>query len=55
MTGAYVLNQPAPYAGKLQFDVPSGDTADADKTPKAGPMMRQATETVKELIGGVKS
>ncbi|MBA2647117.1 MAG: hypothetical protein H0U81_09985 [Pyrinomonadaceae bacterium] len=55
VTGAYVLNQPAPYAEKLQFEVPSGDTADADKTPKPGPMMSQATEKVKELISNEKS
>jgi len=55
VTGAYVLNQAAPYAEKLQFEVPSGDTADADKTPKPGPMMSQATEKVKELISNEKS
>lgn len=55
VTGAYVLNQPAPYAEKLQFAVPSGDTADADKTPKAGPMMSKATEKVKEIISSEKS
>jgi len=54
VTGAYVLNQPAPYAEKLQFDVPSGDTADADKTPKPGPKMKEMTEKVKEIIGGGK-
>jgi len=43
------------YAEKLQFEVPSGDTADADKTPKPGPMMSQATEKVKELISNEKS
>ena len=55
VTGAYVLNQPAPYAEKLQFNVPSGDTADADKTPTAGPLMSQMTKTVKELISSEKS
>lgn len=55
VTGSYVLNQPAPYAEKLQFKVPSGDTADADKTPTAGPMMSQMTKTVKELIRSEKS
>ncbi len=51
VTGAYVLNQPAPYAEKLQFNVPSGDTADADKTPTPGPKMKEATDKVKEIIG----
>ncbi len=55
VTGAFVLNQPAPYAEKLQFDVPSGDTADADKTPTAGPMMSKMTETVKSIISSEKS
>lgn len=55
VTGAYILNQPAPYAEKLQFNVPSSDTTDADKTPTAGPMMSKATEKVKEIIGGEKS
>ncbi|MDQ3257914.1 MAG: hypothetical protein M3R15_29185 [Acidobacteriota bacterium] len=55
VTGAYVLNQPAPYAEKLQFNVPSGDTADADKTPTAGAMMSQMMKTVKELISSEKS
>ncbi len=55
VTGAYVLNQPAPYAEKFQFDVPSGNTADADKTPKPGPKMTEATEKVKEIISSEKS
>jgi len=55
VTGAFVLNRPAPYAEKLQFDVPSGDTADADKTPTAGPMMSKMTETVKGIISSEKS
>jgi hypothetical protein len=52
VTGAYVLNQPAAYAEGFQFDVPSGDTADADKTPTPGPKMKEMTEKVKEIIGG---
>jgi hypothetical protein len=55
VTGAYVLNQPAAYAEKFQFDVPSGDTADADKTPKPGPKMKEATDKVKEIISSEKS
>ncbi|MDQ3013043.1 MAG: hypothetical protein M3X11_20335 [Acidobacteriota bacterium] len=54
VTGAYVLNQPAPYAEKLQFTVPSGDTADADKTPRPGPMMSKMTDKVKGIIAGEK-
>lgn len=55
VTGAYILNQSAPYAEKFQFDVPSGDTADADKTPKPGPKMKEATDKVKEIIGEQES
>ncbi len=55
VTGAYVLNQPAPYAEKLQFNVPSGDTADADKTPTPGPMMSKMTDKVKGIINSEKS
>ncbi|MGH9942474.1 MAG: hypothetical protein ACRD9R_08985 [Pyrinomonadaceae bacterium] len=55
VTGAYVLNQPAAYAEKLQFDVPSGDTADADETPTPGPKMSEATAKVKEIISNEKS
>lgn len=55
VTGAYILNQPAAYAEKFQFDVPSGDTADADETPTPGPKMKEATDKVKEIIGGGKS
>lgn len=55
VTGAYVLNKPAPYAEKLQFSVPSSDTADADNTPTPGPMMSKMTETVKEIIKSEKS
>lgn len=55
VTGAFVLNQSAPYAEKLQFSVPTGDTTDADKTPTAGPMMSKMTAKVKELIADDKS
>ncbi len=55
VTGAFVLNQSALYAEKLQFDVPSGDTTDADETPAPGPMMSKMTAKVKELIADKKS
>lgn len=54
VTGAFVLNQSAPYAEKLQFTVPSGNTADADETPQPGPMMSKATDKVKAIIAGEK-
>jgi len=55
VTGAFVLNQSAPYAEVLQFDVPKGDTSDADITPSPGPLMSEMTETVKAAIAGEKS
>ena len=55
VTGAYVLNQPAPYAEKFQFEAPSGNTADADKKQTPGPLMTQMTERVKEIISSEKS
>ncbi|MBA2734064.1 MAG: hypothetical protein H0U54_14445 [Acidobacteria bacterium] len=55
VTGAYILNEPAPYAEKLQFDVPSNDTTDSDKTPKPGPKMKEATDKVKEIISSEKN
>ena len=54
VTGAFVLNQPAPYAEKFQFEVPSGNTADADKKQTPDPLMTQMTEKVKELISSKK-
>lgn len=55
VTGTFVLNQPAPYAEKLQFDVPTSKTADADEAATPGAMMSKMTETVKELIAEEKS
>lgn len=55
VTGAYVLNQPAPYAEKFQFEVPSGNTADADKKQTPGPLITQMTEKVKEIISSENS
>ncbi len=49
---AFMMNRPAPYAEKLQFQVPQGDTADLDQTMMAGPMMDQAAEKVQDKFGG---
>ncbi len=50
ISSAYVLSRPAPYAEALQFEVPTGDTADADHTTIVGPMMHQALEKVKDVV-----
>ncbi|MFN2513945.1 MAG: hypothetical protein ABR568_21330, partial [Pyrinomonadaceae bacterium] len=55
VTGAYVLNQPAPYAEEFQFEVTSGNTADADKKQTPGPLMTEMTKKVKEIISSEKS
>lgn len=48
---AYVLGRDAPYAERLLFDVPGGQTADLDESIIAEPMARQMAEKMKELIG----
>ena len=52
VTGAFVLNQSAPYAEELQFQVSKGDTSDSDVTPAPGPLMSEMTESVKAAIAG---
>lgn len=48
---AYVLGREAPYAERLVFDVPTGETSDLDESIIAEPMARQMAEKMKELIG----
>lgn len=40
---------------KERLEVAVTGTADADKTPQPGPLMKEATDKVKEIIGGEKS
>jgi hypothetical protein len=49
-TAAYVMNRPAPYAEKLQFEVPSGGTIDTDHITIEDNMRRQASEKVKDKL-----
>lgn len=49
VTAAYVLNRPAPYAEKLQFEIPSGDTADSDEVKIGSAMLHQAGEKIKDV------
>lgn len=46
---AFVMGRDAPYAEKLLFDVPQGDTTDPDERIDPGPMAHQAGEKVRDL------
>ncbi len=51
---AYTLGRPAPYAERLQFVVPQGNTHDPDESMMAGAMARQAVGKVKDLLTGAE-
>jgi hypothetical protein len=51
VTSAYMMNRPAPYAEKLQFDVSSDDTIDTDYVMIGDAMVHQAVEKVEDIIG----
>ena len=48
---AFVMGRPAPYAEKLQFAPPSGETADPDEAIIAQAMVDQAIEKAKDVLG----
>jgi hypothetical protein len=48
---AFMVNRPAPYTERLQFQVPHGETGDRDESVIGGPMMHQAKEKAKDLMG----
>jgi hypothetical protein len=50
-TAAFVMNRPAPYAEKLQFELPSGGTMDTDEVTITSNLMDQAKEKFKDLTG----
>lgn len=51
-TAAWAMNRPAPYAEKIQFELPAAsDTADPDEAELAGAMMHQAVEKMKDTLG----
>ena len=52
---AYIMNRPAPYAEKLQFDVPTEDTMDTDEITIGGAMVQQAKEKVNDIVNDNKS
>ncbi len=48
---AFVLGRSAPYAEKLRFSPPEGETADRDESVIPGSMARQVAEKVKDAFG----
>jgi hypothetical protein len=53
-TVAYNLGRSAPYAERLQFEVPHGGTEDLDKPMVAGEIAQQVVGKVKDLVTGRK-
>lgn len=51
VTAAFVMNRPAPYAEKLQFEVPQGNTMDTDEVTFTDELMNQAKEKFKDVTG----
>ncbi|MFC6997623.1 hypothetical protein [Rufibacter roseus] len=51
VTAAFVMNRPAPYAEKLQFELPKGNTMDVDEVTFTDELMNQVKEKVKDITG----
>jgi hypothetical protein len=51
-TIAYNLGRSAPYAERLQFEMPSGGTEDLDEPMIAGPIAQQLAGKVKDVLTG---
>ncbi len=51
-TVAYNMGRAAPYAERLQFDVPAGGTEDLDRPMIAGAVVRQAAGKLKDVVTG---
>ncbi|WP_180316675.1 hypothetical protein [Shouchella shacheensis] len=50
VTSAFMMNRPAPYAEKLQFDVPTKENYDTDIVMIADEMVHEAIEKVNDAI-----
>ncbi|ASN06015.1 hypothetical protein [Virgibacillus necropolis] len=50
VTSAFMMNRSAPYAEKLQFEVPTEEKYDTDKVMIADEMVEQAIEKVKDKL-----
>jgi len=51
-TAAFVMNRPAPYAEKLQFQLPGGNTRDSDQVTIVDNMLHQAALKIKDKLSG---
>jgi hypothetical protein len=51
-TATYNMGRSAPYAERLQFEVPDGGTEDLDKPVIARPIAQQAAGKVKDVLTG---
>jgi hypothetical protein len=49
---AFMMNRPAPYAQRLLFEPPRGNTADLDEVMIAGAMAHQMSEKIKDVVKG---
>jgi hypothetical protein len=50
-TAAFVMNRPAPYAVRLQFEPPTGHIMYTDKVTIMDYMLHQAGEKIKDVLG----
>jgi hypothetical protein len=53
-TVAYNLGRSAPYAERILFKVPQGGTEDLDESEISGPVLRQTSGKIKDVITGHK-
>lgn len=51
-TAAFVMNRPAPYAEKLQFELPKKDTMDTDEVTIGENLLHQMSEKIKDKLKG---
>jgi hypothetical protein len=50
VTSAFMMNRPAPYAEKLQFEVTNEDMIDTDEVMIGDAMVHQAFEKMKDIV-----
>lgn len=50
-TAAFVMNRPAPFAEKFQFELPKGNTMDTDNVTIVENMVNQAKEKFRDITG----
>lgn len=52
MAPAYAMGRSAPYAERLQFKPPKGETEDVDESMVAGPMVKQGVAKMIDALAG---